>query len=466
MISGRQALQALEKAVATARQDEGRLDRALRSASAEAERLRAERMAAFRDLARIRLDELTRAGVVGELDAAERRAVDLLAGRRVAVDALNERRHRAEEAVEAAERERHARAAGVERALNAIEGRRVALEQGVRASPEWTAQRARADGAVSMADAAEAKAAQADADREEKRKPYEADPLFMYLWGRRFGTEDYRSGRLVRFFDRGVARLVGYETARANYHMLQEIPRRLREHAERLRADAPGERDKLAAIEKAALASADLRPLEHAVSQAKLAVGEAGRVLGEAKAALAALDAEHKRAVEDGDDAATREAVELLAVANSREDMQELYREAARTPTPRDEAVLRRIEGGEAAIARADAEVVSIRGQSRDLAARREAIERERDEFRRSGRDDPFATFGEEATLSSVLGGILGGLVQGGALRDVLNGGARQRAPRWDPDFGGGGGPSFLNPGAGGGDREPAAPKRAAGPWG
>jgi hypothetical protein len=83
---------------------------------------------------------------------------------------------------------------------------------------------------------AEEKAAQAEADREEKRKPYEADPLFMYLWRRRFGTREYQASALVRALDRKVAHLIDYETARVNYTMLMELPQRLREHAERLRA--------------------------------------------------------------------------------------------------------------------------------------------------------------------------------------------------------------------------------------
>ena len=41
----------------------------------------------------------------------------------------------------------------------------------------------------------------------------------------------------MRFFDRKVARLVGYRGARANYAMLQEIPARLREHAKNKQAD-------------------------------------------------------------------------------------------------------------------------------------------------------------------------------------------------------------------------------------
>jgi hypothetical protein len=85
---------------------------------------------------------------------------------------------------------------------------------------------------------AEQKVRQAEADRDEKRRPYEADPLFMYLWRRGYGTRSYRANRLVRYFDRKVAHLIGFETARINYAMLMQLPIRLREHVDRLKNEA------------------------------------------------------------------------------------------------------------------------------------------------------------------------------------------------------------------------------------
>lgn len=88
-----------------------------------------------------------------------------------------------------------------------------------------------------MLSAAEGKAAQAERNLEGKRKPYEADPLFMYLLDRGFGTPRYQAIPLVRYFDRKVARYIGFEDARRDYAVLVELPVRLREHAERLRAE-------------------------------------------------------------------------------------------------------------------------------------------------------------------------------------------------------------------------------------
>src|SRR5215212_7664412 len=250
MISGRQALATIEQTIAQARGEEARLDAALKSAADQVARLRAERMDAFRALARHKLDVMTQKGVVGALDTAERQALDLLAQRRAA----------AEQAVKDSEAERHAKAAALEEALKPIAAVRQQVEAQVRASPEWSAQRARIEDAPTIAAEAEKKAAQADPDREAKRKPYEADPLFMYLWRKKFGTAEDRSGNLVRFFDRKVARLVGYAKARANYAMLNEIPERLREHAERMKGEIAAERAQLTAVERKALVKAGVAP--------------------------------------------------------------------------------------------------------------------------------------------------------------------------------------------------------------
>ncbi len=42
---------------------------------------------------------------------------------------------------------------------------------------------------------------QAEADREEKGKPYRDDPLFMYLWEGGYGTKSYRANNLVAWLD-------------------------------------------------------------------------------------------------------------------------------------------------------------------------------------------------------------------------------------------------------------------------
>ncbi|MGZ8401763.1 MAG: hypothetical protein ACXWVR_00460 [Rhodoplanes sp.] len=437
MISGRQALATVEQTIAQARREEARLDSALREATGEAVRLRADRTAAFRELAKVKLDTLASAGVVQELDAAERRALAILEqGRRSAAD-FAKRREQAERSLEQSQAEREARAAELDEALAALSELRAQVEAQTRVSPEWAAERARIDELSRMTEAAEKKTVQAEADREEKRKPYESHPLFMYLWDRRFSTADYAAGPFVRFFDRKVAKLVGYDKARAAYAMLNAIPTRLREHAGRLREELQGGRARLTTIEREALEKSGAKPLEARVRERKAAFDTADRKLANARAELDKIEQAGRTGVASGE-ASYAQAIELLASADAAQDLRSLYREAAQTPDPTDEAILKRIESTENAIGRAEKETGAIRREMQELARRRKQIESERDEFRRRGYDDPFGSFSNERVLASVLGGILGGMLQGTVLRDVLNEGYRRQPGPWDSDFGGG----------------------------
>jgi hypothetical protein len=432
MITGREALATVEQAIGRARNQESRLETALRSATEEAVRLRAERMEAFRELARLKLEE----GLIGEIEEAERRSLALLEEARRKFEALSGERAQAQRAVEAAEGKRHASAAAYEEAVKALHALRSRVEAETLVSPAWAAQRASIDELKRIAEKAEAKAQQAEGDREAKRKPYDADPLFRYLWERRYGTAHYSAGALTRFADSRVARLIGYDKARANYALLNEIPLRLREHVDQVRLDVAGEEEKLKEIERAALVSAGFGPLEERASQTKATFDTATKELEAASTALAALDRERDGAFLE-ESSPYKHAIELLARADAAQDLRTLYAEASRTASPKDEAVLKAIEASETAIGRAEAEIGIIRREMRELAFRRSQIEKERDDFRRRGRDNPYGTFGNEQVLSNVLGGILGGLIQATVLRDVLNKGYRPQSGPWDSDFGG-----------------------------
>ena len=111
--------------------------------------------------------------------------------------------------------------------------------------------------------------------------------------------------------------------------------------------------------------------------------------------------------------------------------MRELYAEASRTRTKDDDKAVRQIEGIEQKLANAEGQIDQIRAEARDLARRRADIERERDNFRNRGYDNPYGGFKNEGMLGSILGGLLQGAVQGAILRDALKDGYRQRDNPW-----------------------------------
>ena len=101
----------------------------------------------------------------------------------------------------------------------------------------------------------------------------------MYLWRRKLGTPEYPSGFFVRYFDEKIAALINYREARANYAMMNQVPERLRAHADRLAANTEAEQQKLGAFEQE-IASSRL---------------EGSRCEKRAVEARAALDAERGR---------------------------------------------------------------------------------------------------------------------------------------------------------------------------
>ncbi len=434
-VAGRDALSAVENAINDVRSNENRLADVLRSAAGEAERLRTQLAESFRALALIRLDTLIRNQAVGELDAAERRALDLLRTHKAKVDQLLIRHGGAQSAVVAAEADHRAKTASVEAAGEPIKALQYEVEKKLAADPGWIAQKARLTDITKMAEAADEKAKQAEADRETKGKPYEADPLFMYLWKRKFATADYKAGNFVRFFDRQVAALVGYDTARPNYMSLNEIPLRLREHAGELVKRVEAEDRKLEQIERAGLMDAGILAFETRLATAQAELKAATDTLAKAQATLAALDKERTALLDQGDRKAHDEALAVLSQAIAREDVQTMYREARTTPTPDDDRIVQQIETNQGAIAKAEAEVAKIRDEAREIARRRGELEGVRDKVRDRRYDGPWGQFefDRNDALGDLIGGIVRGAIQGAVLWNTFERGYRKRRD-WDDD--------------------------------
>jgi hypothetical protein len=428
MITGRDALASIENTIASARKSETDLDSALRSAEESATRLRADRAAAFQQLARVRIDAMLQDDMVGPLDQAERRALDLVKHKSLELKDQARKRATLFASVQKAEAERHSKADQLEQALAGLESIRKASQPRIRASAPWKAQQERILAAERIAEESEKKAKQSEQDRETKRKPYEADSLFMYLWNAKFGLADYDSGFLARFFDRMIARKVGYPDARANYAMLNEIPLRLREHADRRVQAIEIEKQGLAKAENEALRALGAADLVDKVEAARQALIGAETDLSARKQVLQAFETEIAAGAEDP---AYQQAVSILAEADSREDIRQLYTDAAQTRTKDDERIVSQIEKIEAKLEKAEAEIEQTRAEARDIARRRADIERERDHFRSRGYDNPYGGFQNDSLLGQILGGILQGSIQGGILRDALRDGYHQRANPW-----------------------------------
>ena len=455
MQTGRQTLGQIEDAAAKLREEESRIDGALRSALSQQEHLQSQRMDALRELARVKLGEMAAGRLVANLDAAEQRAAQIIADRKHRLETTAGRQQAALAEASAAETERQAAGAAVEQTLAAVEAIRTEAEGRVRGQADWQAAKTALDAAAAVASEAGKKATSSETELGAKKRPYDDDPLFLYLWNRNFGTRTYAAGNIVRMMDRTVAEFIGFSGARANYAMLIEITARLREHANAQARIADEARAGLATIERTAMVAAGIDDKERVLAAARHKLAAAEATLAAKRGQLAALDKETESLVAAGGEAAYKEAIETIAAGDAQDDIATLYREARRTKTLDDETLVRRIEQIDADRAKADTEAAELRKTAQDLARRRLEVESVRDNFRSAGYDHPHVTFGNEMDIGRVIGSILEGAVRSGVLWDVVRGGFGTRPPSGRPGFGA---PSFPFPFPipGGGDRGPS----------
>jgi hypothetical protein len=464
MWTGRQTLASIEEAIAKLRGEESTLDSALRSAVADAERLRTERTQSLKELARIKLDEMMAGRLVDNLDAGERRALQILEDYRLRVAAVGAQRDRVQAEVAHGEAERHTAAAAVESALDTVDRLRAEAEAKVAATEAWRTGKTERDTAEAIAAEAEKKAAASEAELGAKKKPYDDDPLFAYLWQRGFGTAKYTGGRLVRAVDRMVAQFISYNEIRPNYSALIEIPLRLREHATARREAVAERQAALAEIARHALVEAGVEAKEKILTEARHNLAAVDDTVEKKRELLRKIDESRNTLVAGDANPAYNEALATIAAADSEDSLANLYAEARRTRTDADEAIVAKLEAIATKMTQTEAEITDLRGQVVELSKRRSEMQEVREQFRRSGYDHPQSTFDNEGNIGNILGGILEGAVRSGVLWDLLRQGHRSLPTRTSSDFGMPGFPlPFPTPGSGandtwgGGWRNPSA---------
>ena len=436
MWTGRQTLASIEDAISKLHGEQSQLDQALRSAVGETERLRSERSHGLRELARIKLDEMAAGRLVGNLDAGERRARQILDDYRLRITAAAEQCSALQKEVTQAEAARHAAAAEVERALDVVEHDRAEAEARVQATQAWRDTKEARDKAEAVAAEAEKKAAASEAELGAKKRPYDEDPLFAYLWRRRFGTGQYLGGHIARMLDRMVAEFIAYDGARPNYAALIEIPQRLREHAAGQRQAVQVPQAALVEIERHAMIEAGVDTEEKILAEARHKMAVIDDTVEKKREMLRKVDEARAALVTDNSDPAYNEALSTIAAADAADSIANLYAEARRTPTPADEAVVGRIEGIEQNIAKTETEITGLRREALELSHRRSEMEQVREQFRRTGYDHPRSTFNNDGDIADLLKGMLEGAARSGALWDILQNGHRSRPNRGSTGFG------------------------------
>ncbi|MGV8951962.1 MAG: hypothetical protein ACOH2M_12725 [Cypionkella sp.] len=407
-IRGPEALASLDEAMRDIRREEDEISKRLARSAERISKIRETEAELFRQLAQLRLDPAVQAELDGRISQAEIKAREMM-------KAHGKNLSQAEKdlaAIDAAlAQSTNARAAAL-RELDERQGELKALATRIGASiakdPTFAAKRKEATELADIAAQSMRKTEQAEGDREQKGRPYRDDGLFMYLWERGYGTSGYRANNLIRYLDARVAELVKFDKARPNFAMLNEIPLRLREHAERQIANAKTAEAEVDAIETQAIDAAGGKPIRDALEaiQQRIADIDAEMVAAEDRRdetakALAALS--------QGNDPAFADALAALAAGLGREDIQTLLAEARLTRTGQDDTIVAQIDDARARIKDEDAETKDQQDRIKILAARRRELEDIQWEFKKQRFDDPRSTFREDRLVGDLLNDFLRG---------------------------------------------------------
>lgn len=437
MMTGIEQLRLIDDNTRKLRSQLEQANRHLESLSSKVNSLRVEEGLNYRDLAKIHLDRVEAGRVIERLDQTDHAVLDLMAQKGEAARALEKDVEEVESQISRLEQERQALVAGHDAAIDTLQKSLEETKARMEASEEYRFQKETAQKAMAVAQNAEEKAAHAEADLERKGNPYRDDPLFMYLWSRRYSTPDYRSGGIIRRLDGWVAKLIGYPEARADFHMLCELPLRLREHADRLRQDAEEEAEKVSETERAAAEKDGIHRI-----QAELAEGE--KQISRINDDIEHEEKKHQQLLDQlaefpaGNDSYTQKAMALQVAEFEREDLAALYREARATPGAEDDAVVAALMGIGDKTRRLQDEITAIEEKQ---SAHRKALgelEALRNKFRRSHYDIGHSMFPGGFGLGALLGQLMIGAMTSGSVWDEI-----ERAQRFDPhmpDYGGFGG--------------------------
>lgn len=435
MINGPEALKSLTDALRDVRREEDEIAKRLARSAERLAKVKESEAELFRDLAEVRLDPSVRADMTGTLTAAERKAQAMLTEHAEAIAAAEKAIGAFDTEIAAKTAERQTETEAIDANQSQLKALSARIAQQVAKDPEFEAARKQAAELQAVAAEAARKTQQAETDREDKGRPYREDPLFMYLWETGYGTRNYKANNLVRWLDGMVARMVDFQEARPNFAMLNDIPLRLKEHADRQAANAEAAEARLDEMETRAIDAAGGQPMRQAIAAAQARMDEidAALVALEDRRDQAARDLRH---LAEGRSPNFETALNELSATLQRQDVASLLADARRTATPRDDAIVSQIDDIRLRVGEEEAETRDLNARLKTLAARRRELEDIQYEFKKSRFDDPRSTFREDGLAGDLLTEFLKGAISAAAYWERW-----QRSQSWKPgssDWGGG----------------------------
>jgi hypothetical protein len=438
MISGRHALGVIDDSLNQERASIETADTRIAAVSRQLLALQQARVEDIRELARLRVDMMASGNTLSGIDAVERQVAVVLKARQAAEAELDARVPALQHERSGLEAGRETQRQALEEAADALDLAEAATQGRLDADADYQAQEQRTREADRIARHAEDKALHSEQEKDEKGQSYRDDALFLYLWDRHYGTPQYRAWPVTRWLDTKVARLVGFEDARANYARLQEIPVRLREHAEQKKRDAEAAFEVLRGLDEQAREQDGVVALEASRDQQQASLEEIDARIEEAAERYGQLLA-RKEEFAVGEDEHYRKAVDYVASELRRDDTRELRRDAMATPFPDDDLVVNRLFEREHQVQQLETSLNELKRALRQQHEKLQELESLRADFRRRRYDQSGYSFSDGTLIAAMLGNFLNGMLDRDSLWRVLEQQQRYRPRRTNPTFGSGG---------------------------
>ena len=413
-------LAAIESASWTIRNNEEQIYSAIKKASQDIAQLQQSQTEQYKALALLNLDEITQPTALREVTSTEKRISEKYDLYKQLIQSAEEETETVKNRLSQAEGERSRILAELEEVQKKKHIEEEKTKERLKNDPVWQDQTEKIKNFIAKVSAAEEKLKASESDRDKKSRPYLDDKLFVYLHNLRFGTPEYEGNRIARWGDSYVARIIGYEEARQNFFMLNEIPVRLEKHLtamrgslERIKEDAKSsfrhalEQDGIAAVEK------DIEALLDQQSQNNNAIKSLENLLENKEADYQSLvDGNHPNGM-------NAVITDLISALKSK-TLDRLMQDALKTQTSEDELIIQKIATSETKIKALKKQILEFRSQLFSISKKKAELGRAKEDFHNAGYEYQNGSFDNESAIVHIISEILKGAMTSRHLREIL----------------------------------------------
>lgn len=436
-INGREALEELDESILRARTQLAHAVEAADDARTRITEIRKEQVSAYQSLADMRLETLADDTEANELTLlnSEKRAQILLSSHSAFVEEEQEKLNAASNDILKLENERSELASRLDNAVDQYEKKVTKIELRLSEDEAYQALAEAMEDASAIAERAHSKLKLSEEDEKTKGQPYKNNPLFVYLWSRKFRTTEYKAPAFIRFMDNWVAKLCKYDAAHLNYKRLTELPIRLSEHAQKTEAALQSCQEALEEAEAKALTDGGADTLRENVEELRSSINTLDAQLDAAEAHHQALAQLHEAAL-NADTGPAMEARRVLENALKRASFPDLRILVAETVNPEDDRLVDRLVKLRTEELEFEVTAEDLANSPADRRKDLSLLERLRREFKMAKFDSPYAAF-KASSIETIITSLLRGHTDVHGAKRLLNKAIIRRIPKVDPDFGG-----------------------------